>query len=31
MYQNYVRVIDMVNVIISQYEQPDMGDLYLLP
>lgn len=31
MYQNFVRVIDMVNVIISTYEQPDMGDLTLVP
>jgi hypothetical protein len=31
MYQNFVRVIDMVNVIISQYEMPEMGDLFLLP
>lgn len=31
MYQNFVRVIDMVNVIISTYEQPDMGELSLLP
>jgi len=31
MYQNFVRVVDMVNVIISQYELPEMGDLFLLP
>ena len=31
MYQNFIRVVDMVNVIISQYEIPEMGDLYLLP
>ena len=31
MYQNFVRVVDMVNVIISQYEIPEMGDLLLLP
>jgi translation elongation factor EF-G len=31
MYQNFVRVVDMVNVIISQYDLPQMGDLYLLP
>jgi elongation factor 2 len=31
MYQNFVRAIDMVNVIIAQYEQPDMGDLTLHP
>jgi len=31
MYQNFIRVVDMVNVIISQYEVPAMGDLYLLP
>jgi len=31
MYQNFVRVVDMVNVIISQYDIPDMGDLLLLP
>jgi elongation factor 2 len=31
MYQKFVRCIDMVNVIISQYELPQMGDLYLLP
>lgn len=27
MYQNFVRVIDMVNVIISTYQSEDMGDL----
>lgn len=27
MYQNFVRVIDMVNVIISTYQLEDMGDL----
>eukprot|EP01017_Pseudomicrothorax_dubius_P045928 TRINITY_DN8027_c0_g1_i1.p1 TRINITY_DN8027_c0_g1~~TRINITY_DN8027_c0_g1_i1.p1 ORF type:complete len:837 (-),score=282.49 TRINITY_DN8027_c0_g1_i1:137-2647(-) len=31
MYQNFIRVIDMVNVIITYYEQPDMGDLQLYP
>ena len=31
MYQNFVRVVDMVNVIISNYDQPDMGDLLLYP
>jgi len=31
MYQNFIRVIDMVNVIISTYEVKGMGDLLLLP
>jgi elongation factor 2 len=31
MYQNFTRVVDLVNVIISNYEQPDMGDLLLYP
>lgn len=31
MYQNFVRVVDLVNVIISNYEQPDMGDLLVHP
>jgi elongation factor 2 len=31
MYQNFVRVVDLVNVIISNYEQPDMGDLLVYP
>lgn len=31
MYQNFVRVVDMANVIISNYDQPDMGDLMVYP
>lgn len=31
MYQNFVRVIDMVNVIVSTYEQPEMGDCICEP
>lgn len=31
MYQNFIRVVDMVNVIVSSYDQPDMGDLMLYP
>jgi len=31
MYQNFVRVIDMVNVIINTYQQEDMGDLLVDP
>jgi len=31
MYQNFVRVIDMVNVILSTYQQEDMGDLLVRP
>jgi elongation factor 2 len=31
MYQNFVRVIDMVNVIISTYQSEDMGDLLVYP
>jgi len=31
MYQNFIRVVDLVNVIIANYEQPDMGDLLLYP
>jgi len=31
MYQNFIRVVDLVNVIISNYEQPDMGDLLVHP
>ena len=30
-YQNFVRVVDMVNVILETYEQEDMGDLQVLP
>lgn len=29
MYQNFIRVIDMVNVIISTYENEEMGALQL--
>ena len=31
MYQNFVRVIDMVNVIIFTYQQEDMGELLVQP
>lgn len=31
MYQNFIRVVDLVNVIIANYEQPDMGDLIIYP
>jgi elongation factor 2 len=31
MYQNFIRVVDMVNVIVSNYEIPAMGDLMLYP
>src|SRR5690348_1009077 len=31
MYQNFIRVVDLANVIISNYEQPDMGDLLVYP
>lgn len=31
MYQNFIRVIDMVNVIIDTYNQEDMGNLLVLP
>ncbi|CAK83067.1 unnamed protein product (macronuclear) [Paramecium tetraurelia] len=31
MYQNFVRVVDMVNVIINTYQQEDMGDLLVHP
>jgi len=31
MYQNFVRVVDLANVIIANYEQPDMGDLLVYP
>jgi len=31
MYQNFIRVVDMVNVIVSSYDQPEMGDLFLYP
>jgi len=31
MYQNFIRVVDMVNVIISTYQQEDMGDLLVHP
>lgn len=31
MYQNFIRVVDMVNVIVSNYEIPGMGDLMLYP
>lgn len=27
MYQTFIRVVDMVNVIIQNYESEDMGDL----
>ena len=30
-YQNFIKVIDGVNVVISNYEQPDMGNLYVEP
>ena len=30
-YQNFIKVIDGVNVVISNYEQPDMGNLFLSP
>ena len=30
-YQKFVRAVDLVNVIISNYEQPDMGDLLVHP
>jgi len=30
-YQRFVRAVDAVNVIVSNYEQPDMGDLSLHP
>lgn len=31
MYQNFIRVIDMVNVIIDTYNQEDMGNLLVIP
>jgi len=31
MYQNFVRVVDMVNVIISTYQSDDMGELQVDP
>ncbi len=31
MYQNFIRVVDMVNVIVSSYDLPEMGDLFLYP
>jgi len=31
MYQNFIRVVDMVNVIVSSYDQPEMGDNMLYP
>lgn len=31
MYQNFIRVVDMVNVIVSNYEIEAMGDLMLYP
>lgn len=31
MYQNFIRVVDMVNVIVSNYEVEAMGDLMLYP
>lgn len=31
MYQNFVKIIDMVNVIISTYQPQDMGDLLVSP
>lgn len=31
MYQNFIRVVDMANVIIQNYESPDMGDLLIYP
>lgn len=31
MYQNFVRVVDMVNVIIETYQQEDMGEIQVLP
>ncbi len=31
MYQNFIRVIDMVNVIVSTYEQPDMDSCIVDP
>lgn len=30
-YQKFVKAVDLVNVIISNYDQPDMGDLLLNP
>ena len=30
-YQNFIKVIDGVNVVISNYEQPDMGCLFVEP
>ena len=31
MYLNFIRVVDMANVIIQNYESPDMGDLLIYP
>jgi elongation factor 2 len=31
MYQNFIRVVDLVNVIIANYDIPDMGDLIIYP
>jgi elongation factor 2 len=31
MYQNFIRVVDMVNVIISTYQQEDMGEILIEP
>jgi len=31
MYQNFVRVVDLANVIISNYDMPDMGELLVYP
>jgi len=31
MFQNFVKVVDMVNVIVTNYDHPDMGDLMLVP
>jgi len=31
MYQNFIRAVDMANVIIQNYESPDMGDLLIYP
>lgn len=31
MYQNFIKVVDMVNVIISTYQHEDMGDLLVKP
>jgi elongation factor 2 len=31
MYQNFIKVVDMVNVIVTSYDQPEMGEIMLLP